>query len=69
MIRVMLFAIYAMVGFGVLCVIYVIVPVLIPFLVVIGGLAILTWGIVTASRFLERKVQGQSSDEHSQPDV
>ena len=59
MIRLMMFAIYAMLTFAGLCIIYVIAPILIPFIVVIGGLALLTFAIVTGSKALERRVHGE----------
>lgn len=59
MIRVMMFAIYAMLAFGALCIVYVIAPIVIPFVVVIGGLALLTFGIVAGSKALERRVHGE----------
>lgn len=64
MIRIMMFAIYAMLAFGAVCIIYVIAPILIPFIVVIGGMGLLTWGIVTASRALEKRVHGDSGAPH-----
>lgn len=54
----MLWAIYAMLAFAGLCIIYVIAPILIPLIVIIAGFGLLTWGIVTVSRALERRVHG-----------
>ncbi len=62
MIRVMMWLIYAMLAFGALCIVYVIAPVLIPLIAVVGGFGFLTWGIVTASKALERRVHGAVSD-------
>lgn len=65
MTRIMLWLIYGMLAFGALCIIYVIAPILIPLITVIGGLGGLTWGIVTASRALERRVHGETSSDDS----
>jgi len=56
--RVLIPIIYVMVAFAVLCIIYVVAPVAIPLIVVIGGLALLVWGITTFARYLEQRVHG-----------
>ena len=61
--RIMLPIIYAMLVFAALCIIYVIAPILIPLIVVVGGLGLLTWGIVSVSRVLERRVHGPDGDQ------
>jgi hypothetical protein len=48
-------AIVAMITFAVIAVIYAVAPILIPFLLVVGVLGVVTWGIVRVARSIEHR--------------
>ena len=55
--RILLVAVRIMLVVGLLAILYVVAPILIPFIVIVAGLGLLTWGIVTLSRLAERHFQ------------
>ncbi|MEO0619303.1 MAG: hypothetical protein AAFZ01_08470 [Pseudomonadota bacterium] len=56
--QLLMYAIYAMLVFGALAIIYVVAPIVIPLLLIIGVLGGLTFGITRAAAWLEHRVHG-----------
>ncbi len=53
--RVINLAILAMAATAMYGVLYAVAPILIPFLLVIAGLGVITWGVVRLARSIERR--------------
>ncbi|MEL6289763.1 MAG: hypothetical protein AAFQ35_13410 [Pseudomonadota bacterium] len=54
----LMYAIYAMLVFAGVSIVYVVAPIIVPLVLIIGVLGGVTWGVTRVAALLERRVHG-----------